>query len=76
MDEVLINKTPSEWKAEFDPPEWRHVAAAVLHQWVLHWHHEGAELQLSENAYLSALKAVDEGAPYLPALSPHNGKAL
>jgi hypothetical protein len=53
----------------------RHAAAATLHGWRDHAHHENGELELSESDYRAALDAASpkEGNPkaHKPALSKH-----
>lgn len=59
-------------------PGMYHAAAAALHGWREHEHHEGAPMQLSRADYLAAVdaaKAPPKGErsyrPHGPALSPH-----
>lgn len=54
-----------------------HEAAAVMHGWALHEHHEGKPLELTRADYEAALKAAGETdakgqpIPHVPAMSPH-----
>jgi hypothetical protein len=56
---------------------WKHAAAAALHGWAEHAHHEGAPMELSAEDYAAALKAIEapnakgEYVPHAPALSKH-----
>jgi len=61
----------------------RHAAAAALHGWAQHEHHEAGPMALSAEDYDQALKAAaklpkaEDGKrptykPHLPALSPHH----
>jgi hypothetical protein len=57
-----------------NPDLWKHGAAASLHCWAEHAHHEAKEMELSESAYDAAIKAVCSAPPYKPhkaALSKH-----
>lgn len=65
---------------------WRHAAAAALHGWAQHAHHEAEEIQLEQADYEAALAAASapstdpalEPGQYLPhpaALSKHAGHA-
>lgn len=42
---------------------WQHNAAAALHGWAAHAHHEGQPIRLSREAYLAALKAAEAPVP-------------
>lgn len=57
-----------------------HAAAAVLHGWTLHAHHEGAPLRLTVEQYRNAVKAAvaskSEPKPVADATSQHLGKRL
>lgn len=59
------------------PNFWQHKAAAALHGWSEHAHHEGAPIKLTADEYYGALVAATKPAPdgnylaHLPALSPH-----
>lgn len=55
-----------------------HEAAAILHGWALHAHHEGAPIQITAEAYAAAIEAVDARPlkPHPGALSPHAGRRL
>jgi hypothetical protein len=60
-----------------DVPAWQHAAAAALHGWAEHAHHEGAQLEIELDDYLAALKAASapnakgEYVPHARALSRH-----
>lgn len=88
---ALETKTPDQWKAVAFPRSgkkgrahaslWQHNAAAALHGWDKHAHHEGAPMQLTGDDYFYALVAASEptgkAGDYVPhpaALSPHAGK--
>jgi hypothetical protein len=57
--------------------DWQHRAAAQLHGWIEHEHHEGKPLELSESDYCAALKAASntnksgDYEPHVKALSRH-----
>ncbi|HMI91568.1 MAG TPA: hypothetical protein VK509_09410, partial [Polyangiales bacterium] len=38
---------------------WKHAAAAALHGWAEHAHHEGKPMELSADDYAAALKAAE-----------------
>ena len=56
---------------------WKHAAAAALHGWAEHAHHEGKPMELEPEDYAAALKAAEapnaegEYVPHAPALSKH-----
>jgi hypothetical protein len=56
---------------------WKHAAAAALHGWGEHAHHEGKSMELSADDYAAALKAVEgpgpsgDYEPHKAALSKH-----
>lgn len=61
---------------------WQHAAAAALHGWADHAHHEGKAILLTAEEYFHALVAATEPdakrgdyVPHAPALSPHSGYA-
>lgn len=74
-------RTPEEWSRLTFPPNdkgrqpysvWKHAAAAALHGWSQHAHHEGAPMQLSAADYAAAIATVTSGGkPHAAALSKH-----
>lgn len=80
-------KSPEEWQEILFAPQssgrphperWRHGAAAALHGWLEHAHHELEPMLLSQSDYEAALTAASEFAegtqsyaPHPAALSPH-----
>lgn len=79
-------RPPNEWREALFPTSargtphpdgWKHGAAAALHGWLLHEHHAGEPMRLSEADYRAALDAASnlsaEGGytPHDAALSPH-----
>lgn len=58
--------------------KWQHAAAASVHGWDLHEHHEGGPIQLTEQEYQAALDAAcpAKGLPkqHEPARSKHAPK--
>ncbi|MGB1223789.1 MAG: hypothetical protein ACPHCN_06550, partial [Mycobacterium sp.] len=71
-------KTPAEWAAILNTPDWHHAAAAALHSWALCEHHTGASIRLTEDNYSSACAAAvaHQGKPgERPRCVPH-GPAL
>lgn len=60
---------------------WQHRAAAQLHGWLEHEHHEGKPVELSEHDYQAALFAASrtnesgDYTPHKPAMSKHAAKA-
>lgn len=62
------------------PDRWQHAAAAALHGWADHEHHEGKQILLTAEEYFQALVAASEPTgkrgdyvPHEPALSKHSG---
>ena len=83
---VAETRTPEAWAREVFPPSERgrqnpqaflHGAAAALHHWKTHEHHEGAPLQLTRADYEAAIEAAKSTAfaPHPAALSPHAGRS-
>jgi hypothetical protein len=56
-------------------PAWQHACADVVHGWSQHEHDANGPLELTEEAYLGAIAAIESQAgelkPHEPALSPH-----
>jgi len=82
---ALESRAPEAWAAEIFPPSekgrqhrdlYLHGAAAALHGWLLHEHHQGAPMALTRDDYCAALEAArrvsgNTYAPHPAALSPH-----
>jgi hypothetical protein len=84
-------KTPDEWRkvvlpddprGRQSPTSWKHAAAAALHGWAEHAHHEGAPMRMVRADYEAALAAastIPQGknayAPHPAALSSHSANA-
>jgi len=58
-------------------PSWQHNVAAVVHGWAQHEHDAQKPIELTKDAYLGAIRAVEKQLgdgtlrPHGPALSPH-----
>lgn len=75
-------RAPDEWADALFPVDrkgrrpsdyWRHAAAAALHGWGAHAHHEGAAMSLSRDDYEAALAAADKPADARGNYRPHAG---
>lgn len=71
-------RNPDAHRAATGTSGYLHSAAAVLHGWSEHQHHAGGPIEITEDAYRAAIKAVDVSPckPAEAALSPHKGKGL
>lgn len=70
--------TPAKHARAWNVPAATLAAADVLHGWTLHEHHAGAPLEITEDAFLDAIAAVDSNPP-VPAegaCSPHRHRRL
>ena len=74
VDEWAELKFPKNKRGHQHHGIWRHAAAAVLHGWAEHKHHQNGAMRLTEGEYDKALKAMDSptATPHKAALSKHH----
>jgi len=69
-------RTPADWARALGTRASHVAAAAILHGWPTHEHHEGVPMRLSAAAFSDAINAglTVPAVPSPNALSPHRGK--
>jgi len=61
-DQVAVVPRPgTELARDVKPYKWQHNVADFLHGWTKHEYHSGESLRLTEDDYLAALKAAENG---------------
>lgn len=75
---ALATRAPREWARTWEVPADVYAGADAVHGWTLHEHHAAEPIQITEDAFLDAVAALEThpiiAAP--DACSPHRGRRL